>query len=450
MWTQSRDERILRYATLQMNPATRFLDDGFHWYVPNMTIALDTGAKRLGLFAAAVVLSGIYLTFCTRVFLAQYDCTRHDLQHLQAAIRLMPWDADYHLQLARYLFQDGKNMRASELEYEAAARLDPNRARTWLGLGEVRQVLGDAQGARDAFEQALDADPATPKVMWRVGEFFLTQGETERASNEFKSVVTSEPGSTPAMLRLVSRTTDTGTIIHDALPAEPGAYFDFIDLLIEKRDTASAVKVWDALAELGKPLEARRAYEYINYLIAQREVGEARSAWHTLALLSGLSSYLSSEHNRIVNPGFELEILNNGFDWRYQNERDVTLTLERMRDHSAQNALAVSFEGPGVSDAGILQLIPVQSGTEYEFSASYKNGVIDGAGGPRFDISDAYTGTTYFQSGDLRDASDWRRCTAQFTTGRETQLLALRIARVPAGSPIRGKLWVADFHLAQK
>jgi hypothetical protein len=37
---------------------------------------------------------------------------------------------------------------------------------------------------------------------------------------------------------------------------------------------------------------------------------------------------------------------------------------------------------------------------------------------------------------------------SRFTTPPSTTLLVLKIERIPAGSPIRGKLWLDDFQLS--
>jgi hypothetical protein len=37
-----------------------------------------------------------------------------------------------------------------------------------------------------------------------------------------------------------------------------------------------------------------------------------------------------------------------------------------------------------------------------------------------------------------------------FTTDADTRMLVLHVARIPAGSPIRGKLWIDDFRLVER
>jgi hypothetical protein len=81
------------------------------------------------------------------------------------------------------------------------------------------------------------------------------------------------------------------------------------------------------------------------------------------------------------------------------------------------------------------------------FSAYYKNGEIEGAGGPHFTIDDFYSKAVYYDSEDLKEAGFWKSNSAEFTTGADTKLLELHIRRVPEGSPIRGKIWVDDFRL---
>jgi hypothetical protein len=53
-----------------------------------------------------------------------------------------------------------------------------------------------------------------------------------------------------------------------------------------------------------------------------------------------------------------------------------------------------------------------------------------------------------YTSDPLNGADFWKAVHARFTTPLTTRLLVLNIERIPAGSPIRGKLWLDDFQLA--
>jgi len=49
----------------------------------------------------------------------------------------------------------------------------------------------------------------------------------------------------------------------------------------------------------------------------------------------------------------------------------------------------------------------------------------------------------------LKDADFWKPVHGQFQTGPDTRLLLFSVDRIPAGSPIRGRLWIDDLQLTQ-
>jgi hypothetical protein len=143
-------------------------------------------------------------------------------------------------------------------------------------------------------------------------------------------------------------------------------------------------------------------------------------------------------------------VLNGGFDWLYERTSDVSLALDPTESHSGHRSLSIVFDSRGMEDAGIRQLIAVAPNTEYEFSAYFKSQGLEGAGGPHFLIADQFSGTKYFASEELKDADVWKQVEGTFSTGPDTNLLVLRIQRVPAGNAIRGKLWISGVHLAAR
>jgi hypothetical protein len=61
-----------------------------------------------------------------------------------------------------------------------------------------------------------------------------------------------------------------------------------------------------------------------------------------------------------------------------------------------------------------------------------------------------YSQAVYYESDELKDAGFWKSVTSEFTTGPDCKLVMLHIRRLPAGSPIRGKLWIDDFRITRK
>jgi hypothetical protein len=188
----------------------------------------------------------------------------------------------------------------------------------------------------------------------------------------------------------------------------------------------------------------------MRFLIAHHEVEQATRVWQQSAELSGLAAYQSSAENLLVNSDFGREILNGGFDWLYRKVTGVTINLDPRESHSGARSLRITFDGPGIEDAGIRQLVPVEPNTQYEFSGFYKAAEMDGAGGAEFAIQDLYKETSLFRSDELRDTELWREVEGSFVTPADTKIVVVRIARTPPGSPIRGKLWVDNLKLVER
>jgi len=403
------------------------------------------------LIGAAAALCLIYILLAGRIFVASVFAEKPELASLQRAVRLDPGDADYRNHLGRYYALVARDPGTAIEPYRAAVQLNPHSARYWFDLASAYQVLGDISNQTLALEHAIAADPTTPDVAWEAANLYLVQGDNDKASREFRVVLENDPDLANLAIRLCWRINpDVDMLLRDVVPARSPAYIAFLELLEIKQETAATAKVWAALMASSQPFELRYVYEYFQYLLNHKDVDQARLVWQQAAPRFGLSSYLPTRNNLIVNGDFGLDVLNGGFDWQYQKQGSVTLTLDPSDFHGGHRSLQITFDGPGVIDAGIRQFVAVQPSTLYEFSAYYKNGELEGAGGPHFTIQDAYTQTVLYDSDELKEAGFWKSATGEFTTGADCKLVLLHVRRLPEGSPIRGKLWVDDFHLVAK
>ena len=403
------------------------------------------------MIVAAAALCLIYILLAGRIFVASVFAEKPELASLQRAVRLDPGDAEYRNHLGRYYALVARDPGTAIEPYRAAVQLDPHSARYWFDLASAYQVLGDISNQTLALESAIAADPTTPDVAWEAANLYLVQGDNDKASREFRVVLENDPELANLAIRLCWRINpDVDTLLRDVVPARSPAYIAFLELLEIKQETAATAKVWAALMASSQPFELRYVYDYFQYLLNHKDVDQARLVWQQAAPRFGLSSYLPTRNNLIVNGDFGLDVLNGGFDWQYQKQGSVTLTLDPSDFHGGHRSLQITFDGPGVIDAGIRQFVAVQPSTLYEFSAYYKNGELEGAGGPHFTIQDAYTQAVLYDSDELKEAGFWKSATGEFTTGADCKLVLLHVRRLPEGSPIRGKLWVDDFHLVAK
>ena len=416
-----------------------------------MKIAFNTPARKRTVAAVVLVVAVVYMFAVTREFVANWLGNRPQLSSLQRAVWLDPGSADYRNHLGRYYDLVVRDPSRALPYYRAAVALNPHSARFWFDLASAYQVLGDTAGQSAALAQAILADSMTPDVAWEAANLYLVEGENEKALREFRVVMANDTSLAGNAIQFCWRIRpDVDALLRDVVPPNSDAYISFLNLLEGQGETAGTIKVWDALIASHQHFELGFVYNYVRFLIQHKEVDEAVKVWQQSAGLFGLTSYLPSPNNLVVNGTFNLEILNGAFDWQYQKQFGVGLTLDPTDFHAGRRSLLISFDGPRITDAGIYQLIAVQPNTTYDFSAYYKNGELEGAGGPHLTIQDMYTQAVYYDSDELRDAGFWKSLDGEFTTGADCKLVVLHVRRIPAGSPIRGKLWIDDFHLVKK
>jgi tetratricopeptide (TPR) repeat protein len=416
-----------------------------------MKISLNTPARKWLLATGATLLACAYVIVAGRECLAAWFDGRAELASLQRAVRFDPGNADYRDHLGRY-FALAVHDPATAIEpYRRAVELNPHSARYWFDLANAYQVMGDVANQTQALERAIQADPMTPDVAWQAANLYLVQGENDKALREFRVVLGSDSSLAGAAIQYCWRIQpDVDALLRDVVPARSDAYISFLSLLMNKEETSATAKVWNALIQGQQHFDLPYVFEYFRYLVLHKDAAQALLVWQQAASRFGLASYLPNHSNLIVNGNFDLDVLNGGLDWQYHKQPSVELTLDPGEFHGGRRSLRITFDGPGIRDAGVFQLIAVKPNTTYAFSAYYKNGELEGAGGPHMVIRDMYTQAIYYDSGELREAGFWKSVDGEFTTGPECALVMLHIPRLPEGSPMRGKLWVDDFHLVQK
>jgi hypothetical protein len=115
--------------------------------------------------------------------------------------------------------------------------------------------------------------------------------------------------------------------------------------------------------------------------------------------------------------------------------------------HSGSRSLGIVLDGTLTDDVGVFQYLSLQRNTRYEFSAHVMEASLAGVGGLRFQIADARSGRAFFTSSQLPEADAWHRVSGSFRTPQDAGLAVLRMVRIPAGQPLRGRFWIDDVEL---
>jgi hypothetical protein len=125
----------------------------------------------------------------------------------------------------------------------------------------------------------------------------------------------------------------------------------------------------------------------------------------------------------------------------------VDVSLDTSQFHSGTRALRLVFSGPAFSDSGVSQYVPVQPNIRYRLSTFVRSEDIVSASGPRIVVQDYYGNQVLASTDDLLSTSGWRELLADFTTGPQTRLIAIKVMRVPGNPLIKGTFWLDDVKL---
>jgi len=413
-----------------------------------MRIPLQSRTTKVFLLGGCILLSAVYVGFSAVDFLGAHFAENPTLASLSRAVRLQPRNAEYQYRLGRYLSLAELSPAQAEAPFRAAVALNPHQARYWMALAGTYQSLGDDQQQGRSLERALAAEPTTPEVAWEAANFYIVRGDIATALKNLRVVMANDPYLPPSALRLGWRIQpDADFLLREVVPPLTSVNSSFLEFLLSENQTAAAAKVWDRLVALNLPIDRRYVLGYVRYLVAKRDPDQARMVWQKAAALSDLADYQPSTENLVVNGDFSQEILNGGFDWMYRQSPDVSLTLDPTQFRSGHGSLHLELDSRGIEDAGIRQFIAVNPNTSYQFSAYFKAEALEGVGGLHFVVQDLYSGKTYFTSEDFSNVDFWKQATGSFTTDDNTKLVVLRIQRLPAGSPIKGRVWVDGVRL---
>lgn len=393
-----------------------------------------------------------YIWTASKPFLAAHAAAALSRPGLERAIRLDYGNAEYHDLLGRYLVLNSGDIDPAVAQYRIATSLNPHGSRYWLDFAAAALVAGQPAEQQAALQHALATNPTNPEVAWDAANFYLVQGDSGPALPLLRIVLQFDPATRGNALRMGWHAVDGNidTFLAKAVPADTAIYLDLLQFLVQQRQTAAAIKVWQNLLALNQPFDATKTFGYIRALISDGQPDTAARAWQELTARDPRLRPYGRSENLVVNGGFEQELLNGGFDWQYAPVAHLTVGVDTAVLHSGTRSLSLSFDGAAVPDPGIGQFVPVKPNTAYEFTAAYKCEDLESASGPRFLVQDTYSNHNYVLTDDFLGSSPWREQSVRFRTGPDTRLLTVKITREPGDPLIRGRFWVDDVRIVEK
>ncbi|MDD2605201.1 MAG: O-antigen ligase family protein, partial [Desulfobacteraceae bacterium] len=410
---------------------------------PAMATAAD-GARRKKTIVRLTA-AGVALVLLVPAWWSfDYGRTRRHLFYRDEvfAARSDPWlldDADARYAYGR-LGEGDLDWAGAAAHYRRAALLDPLKMDAWLGLGEMRAVDGDPDGARRI--AAFCQGQLAPLVRWKWRQSLLTHelGMTEAFAANVNFLITQAFKTNDAFFLLETHCrTITACALDLLAPVNRPAYLNWA---MRWGRSEAAAAVWSLLEADGKAGEDL-ALDYVHFLLARKEAAEARRIW-----LAGAG------REPMSNGGFEAEPTGKGYDWRIGRNRDGHWRIQRVAQEGRDGSvgLRVDFGGQeNVSFAHLSRIVPVTPEAVCRLGFWWKTRGLTTDQRPFVEVMGHDVGGLLMRGMPVAETSDgWQQAELIFTPPADCHAVLVRLRRLPSrrfDCKIAGHLWLDDFQM---
>ena len=381
--------------------------------------------------------------------LTQYALVANDRDATARAVRILPNDAETHA-IRGLVLQHTENYSEAIRELERAVQLRPRDYFPWMILGVTRDLNGDTNGAVAALRQSIALAPSYAKGHWQLGNLLLRLGQTDEAFKELRFASSSDSTFLPNVIDLawgVTRNDSAGTV--EAI--QPQTDSERIALALFFAQHKQGTAALDQFRGL-KSLSNERVHDLVHELLGVKLFPEAYEVWARLHNTTNSAPLL-------LNGSFEDEVAvgQNGFGWQIPAEpSNMTISIDPSQFQSGAKSLRIDFHGNSKpTDALASQFAIVKPETRYQLTLYSQSKDFVSAAPPIISVLDAADEKNILAKSPslVSDGAVWRAISIDFTSGKETKAISIRLSRQecstdPCGA--FGALWVDSFALSEQ
>jgi hypothetical protein len=330
--------------------------------------------------------------------------------------------------------------RATELFRQAVSK-DPLYVDAWLRMAESESSMGNPEKAREIL--MFTEDLVSGVYRWQWPKMLLAR------DLEMNDIFLKNANYLLEHQTLIQDTLhlldfhfhyDTAAVV-DALHSEN--LVPYLRWLMRWRRVDDTGTVWQRIVEEGKH-DPDVVLQYTHFLVGKKKVLAARDIWHKFNGALG-----------ITNAGFEREITQRGFDWRYGEDNKENWEIRRISSavSDESHVLRIWFAGEeNISFRHLYQIVPVKPMESYRLSYRWKSKWITTDQGPFVEIY-GYDSKGLHQKGSMITGTNlWQTETIEFTPPEDCNAVVVRLRRNKSrrfDSKIAGTLWLDDFKLEE-
>jgi len=420
-----------------------------------MEFRLETPSSRIALLAICGLIAVVFCYEAVRLELAEHRIWSDDFTKMQSAAAIEPGYAEYWDRLGRFLQfgLDEQDFPNALRNYEKAVKISPLTARYWIDLAIAQENLGDIEKARKDFDEARADYPGSAEVRWEYANFLLRQGQLPEAFREMRTAVQEDSTLLPLAINRAWRATNDPDQVADAiLPNTAAAYIEALNFFAGDENVNAGLKIWRRLADSHQPFEIEKLFPFFDVAIQKNHGADGRRMWLEALAACGLPHDTPSNGSVVLNGGFENDILNGGFDWRWPSSLGMTTEYDTRVYHGGKRSLRLDFGGGiNIDLSQPFEFVAVDPGRTYHLDGFIRTENITTESGIRFYVFDPrHRDEFYLHTDDLTGTHDWTELQGNIITGPDTQILQVEIRRTPSRrfeNKLGGSAWIDDVSL---
>jgi hypothetical protein len=262
---------------------------------------------------------------------ALYGDTADEVRH---SVMITPGDSECWQRLARLLDEQRSPKGEVYLALRQSIALQPRDSRVLLMIASTSESVGNVSEAERYLLQAAHFD-RTFNPRWALVSFY-----SRNRDNSFW-IWAREAASTACDERIVdlfklSLSKDGKTIFDRAVPLRPDVQAQYLSFLLTENLVDEAGRPAQWLKEHATQKEAPALLAYCDRLLEAKQVAASLSVWNGLAgrALIDHPQLMPESGSTITNGDFAVELSQRGFDWRPAGADGVTVSRgDGLRHH---------------------------------------------------------------------------------------------------------------------
>lgn len=335
-----------------------------------------------------------------------------------------------------YLFE--ADLRNAEKRLVQALKNNSLYVPAWLTLASVANDKGEKSRANAILDYTDKLTAELLKWRWEKVLVAYELGRSELLPDELRFIIQRVSGKTrTSALELAYRIFPEPQELKTRLGDEN--LLHLFHHALRKKNVSFALDFLNAMEEKQQELTEKDKLRFINFLISNKEFLPAALYWRKWF----------DDRNIVYNGNFAQPFLRTAFGWRISKDKDFVQQFipEESQDGEARE-VQFRFKGwKNLNFTHFYQIIPVQRGATYQFSASMKSQKLTTDQRPFFQISGYGCAMKPVDFQMAEPSQEWTRDIENFEVpcGCSAVVLCLRReASRQIDNKMSGKLWVKD------